>query len=102
MVDPYTYRDKIAQPKLIILGNNDPYWATDALNIYWEGLPGPKWIHYVANAELRRGLRGIVDMLDVGLRSSYVASYYAAPIMTARRSGAGLPFGSPAGFLSQS
>jgi NAD(P)-dependent dehydrogenase (short-subunit alcohol dehydrogenase family) len=29
----------------------------------------------------------IADMLDVGLRSSYVASYYAAPMMTARRHG---------------
>lgn len=29
----------------------------------------------------------IVDMLDVGLRSSYVASYHAAPLMTAQRSG---------------
>ena len=30
---------------------------------------------------------GIAAMLDVGLRSSYVASYYAAPLMTARRQG---------------
>lgn len=30
---------------------------------------------------------GIVDMLNVGLRSSYVASYYAAPIMVAQRQG---------------
>jgi len=30
---------------------------------------------------------GIVDMLDVGLRSSYVASYYAAPLMVERRHG---------------
>jgi len=29
----------------------------------------------------------IVDMLDVGLRSSYVASYYAAPMMIEQRSG---------------
>jgi NAD(P)-dependent dehydrogenase (short-subunit alcohol dehydrogenase family) len=29
----------------------------------------------------------IVDMLDVGLRSSYVASYYAAPLMVAQRRG---------------
>jgi len=30
---------------------------------------------------------GIADMLDVGLRSSYVASYYAAPLMVAQRHG---------------
>jgi NAD(P)-dependent dehydrogenase (short-subunit alcohol dehydrogenase family) len=29
----------------------------------------------------------VVDMLDVGLRSSYVASYYAAPMMVARNKG---------------
>jgi PhoPQ-activated pathogenicity-related protein len=49
-IDPYSYRDKIKQPKLLILGNNDPYWATDALNYYWDGLAGPKWVHYVPNA----------------------------------------------------
>lgn len=29
----------------------------------------------------------VVDMLDVGLRSAYVASYYAAPMMVAQRKG---------------
>jgi NAD(P)-dependent dehydrogenase (short-subunit alcohol dehydrogenase family) len=29
----------------------------------------------------------VLDMLDVGLRSSYVASYYAAPLMTKQRRG---------------
>jgi PhoPQ-activated pathogenicity-related protein len=50
IIDPYSFREKIEQPKLIILGNNDPFWATDALNLYWEGLKGDKWIHYVPNA----------------------------------------------------
>jgi NAD(P)-dependent dehydrogenase (short-subunit alcohol dehydrogenase family) len=30
---------------------------------------------------------GVVDMLDVGLRSSYVASYYAAPLLIAQKRG---------------
>lgn len=30
---------------------------------------------------------GIVDMLDVGLRSSYIASYYAAPLMVEQQHG---------------
>src|SRR3546814_1833958 len=30
---------------------------------------------------------GIVDMLDVGLRSSYVSAYYAAPLMVAQQHG---------------
>ena len=35
MVDPYAYRDALTLPKLILLGNNDPYWTVDALNLYW-------------------------------------------------------------------
>jgi PhoPQ-activated pathogenicity-related protein len=50
MVDPYSYREMLTLPKLILLGNNDPYWTVDALNLYWEGLKGNKWILYVPNA----------------------------------------------------
>jgi len=50
MVDPYSYRDKLTLPKLLLLGNNDPYWTTDALNLYWDGLKGGKWVTYVPNA----------------------------------------------------
>jgi PhoPQ-activated pathogenicity-related protein len=50
MVDPYSYRDRINQPKFLILGNNDPYWTVDALNLYWDGLKGDKYVSYVPNA----------------------------------------------------
>jgi PhoPQ-activated pathogenicity-related protein len=49
-VDPWTYRDKLTVPKMILAGNNDPYWNTDALNLYWDGLPSQKWIGYIPNA----------------------------------------------------
>lgn len=49
-VDPFTYREKFTMPKLLLLGNNDRYWAPDALNIYWDDLPGQKWINYTPNA----------------------------------------------------
>ncbi len=49
IVDPYQYRQAIQQPKLIILGTNDPYWTVDALNLYWEGLTGQKYVLYVPN-----------------------------------------------------
>lgn len=48
--DPYSYRDRLTLPKLIILGTNDRYWAQDALNIYWGDLKGPKWISYTPNS----------------------------------------------------
>jgi PhoPQ-activated pathogenicity-related protein len=64
-VDPWTYRAKFTMPKLILLGNNDRYWAPDALNIYWDGLPGPKWICYTPNAghDLTVSIAGIKNPL---------------------------------------
>jgi PhoPQ-activated pathogenicity-related protein len=50
MVDPWVYREKLTLPKMIVNGTNDPYWAQDALNLYWDGLPGDKYICYVPNA----------------------------------------------------
>lgn len=48
--DPYSYRKRYTMPKLLINGTNDRYWAQDALNLYWDGLPQPKWILYVPNS----------------------------------------------------
>jgi PhoPQ-activated pathogenicity-related protein len=50
IIDPWSYREKITVPKLIINGTNDPYWPLDALNTYWDGLKGDKWLLYVPNA----------------------------------------------------
>ena len=48
--DPYSYRDLLTMPKLIINGTNDRYWAQDALNLYWNDLKGDKWILYAPNS----------------------------------------------------
>lgn len=50
MVDPWVYRERLTLPKLLVNGTNDPYWAQDALNQYWDDLKGDKWICYVPNA----------------------------------------------------
>ncbi len=49
IVDPYSYRDSLTEPKLILLGTNDPYWPVDALNVYWNGLPEEKRVLYLPN-----------------------------------------------------
>jgi PhoPQ-activated pathogenicity-related protein len=49
LVDPYTYRDRITIPKLIVNGTNDRYWPLDALNLYYDDLVGEKYILYVPN-----------------------------------------------------
>ncbi|MBA4067282.1 MAG: hypothetical protein C0501_26955 [Isosphaera sp.] len=50
IIDPWTYRDRLTLPKLIVNGANDPYWPLDALNTYWDGLKGEKYLLYVPNA----------------------------------------------------
>lgn len=49
MVDPYSYRQQLTRPKMILLSTNDPYWPLDALNLYWSQLPAPKHVLYVPN-----------------------------------------------------
>ncbi|WP_236979067.1 PhoPQ-activated pathogenicity-related family protein [Membranihabitans maritimus] len=50
MIDPYSYRDDLSQPKLIFIGTNDPYWPVDAVKNYLTQLPGKTYIHYTPNA----------------------------------------------------
>lgn len=50
MVDPYCYRKNYDMPKLLLLGTNDPFWATDAIKNYIDGIPGKSWTAYSVNA----------------------------------------------------
>ena len=49
IVDPWEYRERLTQPKLVILGTNDRYWPLDACNLYWNDLKGEKYLIYVPN-----------------------------------------------------
>ena len=79
MVDPYTYRSRLALPKLIINGTNDPYWVVDALRFYWFDLVGPKYVLQVPNAG--HGLKGGRDLAYSTLAAYFrhVASGTAMP-----------------------
>ena len=49
IVDPFSYRQHLTVPKLIILATNDRYWPLEALNVYYDALPGERYLLYVAN-----------------------------------------------------
>jgi PhoPQ-activated pathogenicity-related protein len=49
IVDPYEYRARIRQPKLVILATNDAYFPLDSANLYWDALQGPKYLLYLPN-----------------------------------------------------
>jgi len=50
MIDPYSYREKLIMPKMIIMGTNDEYWPVDAVKNYFYDIPGENYIHYEPNA----------------------------------------------------
>jgi PhoPQ-activated pathogenicity-related protein len=67
IVDPYTYRDRLTLPKLVILATNDQYFPLDSANLYFAGLRGPKYLLYLPNephsvkhyGNVVRGLRAL-------------------------------------------
>ncbi len=50
LVDPYAYIKKLKMPKLLVIGANDQYWPINAINVYYDELPGKTYVHYVPNA----------------------------------------------------
>jgi len=50
MIDPYSYRESLTMPKLIIIGTNDEYLPVDAIKKYYNDIPGENYIHYEPNA----------------------------------------------------
>ncbi len=50
MIDPYSYRKVLTQPKMIFNGTNDPFWVVDAIKHYIDSIPGQNLLHYVPNA----------------------------------------------------
>ena len=49
IVDPYSYRDRLTMPKLIINSAGDQFFCPDSWQFYYEGLKGEKHLRYVPN-----------------------------------------------------
>jgi len=80
MIDPYSYREALTQPKLILLGTNDPYWPVDAARNYLDAVPGGNFLHYVPNAghDLNGGeeaLRVLSSFFSWTLRGSELPAF---------------------------
>ena len=52
IVDPYAYRSALERTsKLLVNGTNDPYWELNAVNFYWNDLPGAKALLEIPNGD---------------------------------------------------
>lgn len=78
MVDPYSYRDRIKMPTLIVTGGNDPYWASDAMSLYWNDLKQPKWARVIPNVSHDLG-GGIVAIETIGMFARSLAGAFKMP-----------------------
>ncbi len=49
MVDPYSYREMLTLPKMLINAADDEFFVSDSWQFYWDDLVGEKHIRYVPN-----------------------------------------------------
>lgn len=78
IIDPYSYRDRIKVPTLIVNGGNDPYWTTDALSQYWNDLKQPKWARIIPNVGHDLG-GGIMAIETIGMFARSLAGAFKMP-----------------------
>jgi PhoPQ-activated pathogenicity-related protein len=57
--DPYTYRDRLTVPKLIVNATGDQFFAPDSSQFYFGALPGENHLRYLPNTD--HSLRGIAS-----------------------------------------
>ncbi|RYG39574.1 phenylacetic acid degradation protein [bacterium] len=106
MVDPFSYRDRITMPTLVVNGANDPYWTADALSLYWGKLKQPRTLLTVPNAGHTLGSR-LQTVETVGAFARAAATNSQFPQLDAKITQEGeklkasvLPFGTMISFGS--
>lgn len=50
ITEPFSYRDRLALPKLLINASGDEFFLPDSWRFYWDELIGEKHLRYVPNA----------------------------------------------------
>lgn len=51
IVEPYHYRDRLTQPKLIMNAAGDQFFLPDSWQFYWKDLQGEKHLRYIPNTD---------------------------------------------------
>jgi PhoPQ-activated pathogenicity-related protein len=51
VVDPFSYRERLALPKFLIHSTGDQFFLPDSARFYWADLPGEKHIRYIPNTD---------------------------------------------------
>lgn len=51
LIEPYSFKDKILIPKLLLNASGDQFFPPDSWQFYWNELKGEKLLRYVPNAE---------------------------------------------------
>jgi PhoPQ-activated pathogenicity-related protein len=74
--DPYSYRERLTMPKLIVNGAGDQFFLPDSSRFYFNDLPGEKHLLYEANAD--HSLQGT----DV---DQSIAAFYQSIVMSGKR-----------------
>ncbi len=69
IVDPYVYRSRLTMPKYVINAGGDQFFHCESSQFYWNDLPEPKHLRYVANTD--HSMTGMEE--DVGFAA---ATYY--------------------------
>jgi PhoPQ-activated pathogenicity-related protein len=49
--EPFEYRDRLTQPKLIMNACGDQFFLPDSSQFYFDALKGPKYLRYVPNTD---------------------------------------------------
>jgi hypothetical protein len=71
IVDPFSYRDKLTMPKLIMNSTGDQFFLPDSSRFYLSQMPGENHLHYVPNSD--HGLNS--DSLTMNTILSFYASF---------------------------
>lgn len=74
--DPFSYRERLTMPKLMLNASGDQFFLPDSSQFYFDRLSGPKYLRYVPNAD-----HGLDDTdAPATLLSFYAAAAFDHPL----------------------